>query len=185
MLAQIIDQRASDYAALHLLAKCKPANHFTSLCQHLCIEGAAQFLSGRAQTVEFDQELEELFWDLEWRLASKTAKNDFYEACGLPPPHPPLQEKCQKAVRKLNTDWLKRVAQYDVWPTAKYFRRRDEASALYLSLYHDTLFTRANQWFADKQIAVPDPQQSFWAIYLQEEGAHVPNLKHHDPIVAW
>ena len=185
MLAHIMEQKIPDYTALHHLAKCTPPNHFTSLCQHLCIEGAAQWLLGCVQTIDFRQELEELFWDLEWRLVAKTAKNNFYAACRQPTPHPPMQEACQKVMRKYNNEWTKRVNKYGVWPTAKYFRRRNEPSALYLSLYHDTLFLRADQWFQDKQTEVPDSQQSIWAEFLREDGAHVPNLKYHDPIVAW
>src|SRR5712691_11797867 len=48
-----------------------------------------------------DSNIKDLFCDLEWRLGSKTVKNEFYEVCGLPPPFPPMQEACKKEFQRL------------------------------------------------------------------------------------
>ena len=158
LLTHITLARTPDYVALHQLAKIKPPNHFTCLCQHLCMEGAAQYLSGRIQTVDFStQDLEELFWDLEWHLSSKTVKNDFYEACGHPPPHPPMQEECCKVFRKLHEEWTRRATRYGQGSTNKFFRRCNELSALYLLIFHQDKYTEVDEWICKTQANVPNP----------------------------
>jgi len=106
MLTYVSAEKVPDYIALRFLSRCTPTNDFTCLCQYLCMDGAAQFLSGNIQSVDFNKSnLEDLFHDLEWRMGAKTTKNEFYEACGRPPPFPPMQEACDKEFRRLNREW--------------------------------------------------------------------------------
>jgi hypothetical protein len=177
LLNHITRAKIPDYVALHCLAKCTPPNHFTALCQHLCIEGAAQYLSGRVQTVNFgEQNLEDLFWDLEWRLSSKSAKNSFYEACGHPPPHPPMREECHRTFQKLHNEWKRRVDKYGLVPTNKFFRRRDGASALYLFLFHTNTYANLESWAQSTHGDIPNPFDTIWAEYLVEDADRVGEL---------
>jgi len=122
MLTYISTENVPDYCGLHFLSKCTPTNDFTRLCQHLCMDGATQYLSGCIQSVDFSKpDLADLFGNLEWWLGSKTGKNDFYEACGKPPPFPPMQGALNKEFRQLNNEWTWQTRQYGRWSTAKYF----------------------------------------------------------------
>jgi len=142
------------------------------------MDGAAQYLSGRIQSVDFSEpNLADLFGDLEWRLGSKTAKNDFYEACGKPLPFPPMQGALNKEFRQLNNEWTRRMRQYGRWSTAKYFCRRDGSSALYLYLYHPELYTDVTGWAGDRGLVVPSPEDMIWAAYLVEDGSIVLTLE--------
>jgi len=67
MLTYVSAEKVPDYIALRFLSRCTPANDFTYLCQYLCIDGAAQFLSGNVQLVDFNEsDLEDLFCNLGW-----------------------------------------------------------------------------------------------------------------------
>jgi len=177
MLTYVSTEEVPDYVALHFLAKCTPANDFTRLCSYLCMDGATQYLSGCIQSVNFKEPiLEDLFLNLEWRLGSKMAKNDFYEACGKPPPFPPMQGALNKEFQQLNNEWTRRARQYGRWSTAKYFRRRDGSSALYLYLYHPELYVDVTQWAGDCSHIVPSPEDMIWAAYLVEDRSTVPTL---------
>jgi len=106
MLTYVSAEKVPDYIALCFLSRCTPANDFTRLCQYLCMDRAAQFLSGNIQSVDFNKsDLEDLFCNLEWRMGAKTTKNEFYETCGHPPPFLPMQEACNKEFRRLNNEW--------------------------------------------------------------------------------
>src|SRR5260221_736647 len=177
ILTYVVQKKHSDYATLQLLSQCKPANDFTRLCQALCIEGAAQRLSGNIQTIDFNTpDLEELFYDLKWRLCAKSAINTFHETCGLPAPYPPCHEECLKTMRHLNNEWKRRVYQYGVWSTAKFFRKCDECSALYLLLAHNTIFYRVSEWAIGRRIILPSPHESFWSIYLSEDHRYMDDV---------
>ena len=66
ILTYIIEKWLPDYTCLRLISQCTPANDLTRLCQHLCIDSAAQRFSGEVQMMDFDyQDLEELFYSLE------------------------------------------------------------------------------------------------------------------------
>ena len=96
-------------------------------------------MSGDRQTIHFKDFLdnyEQLFYELEERLVSKTARNTWYELCGHPIPHPPDQEQCTKDFHHLDNEWKRRVLKYGELSTAKYFRKRDVMSALYLVVVH-------------------------------------------------
>ena len=105
------------------MATSKPPNDLTCLCQVLGTEGARQRLSGDRQTIHFKDFLddyEQLFYELEERLVSKTARNTWYELCGHPIPHPPDQEQCTKDFCHLNNEWKHRVPKYRELNTAKF-----------------------------------------------------------------
>ena len=51
---------------------------------------------------DFDyQDLEELFYSLEWHLCAKSVINSFYESCSQPIPYPPIHEEATKTFRAL------------------------------------------------------------------------------------
>ena len=109
ILTYIIRKRLPDYTALRMLGQCEPSNDFTHLCQYLCMDGAAQRFSGEIQTTDFDyMDLEELFWNLEWHLCSKTVINSFYKSCGFKIPYPSLHEQGTKIFRSLSCKWERR-----------------------------------------------------------------------------
>ena len=106
VLTYVIRKRLPDYTALRMLGQCEPSNDFMRLCQHLCMDGAAQRFSGEIQTTDFDYtDLEELFWNLEWHLCSKIVINLFYESCGFEIPYPPPHEQGTKIFRSLSCEW--------------------------------------------------------------------------------
>jgi len=91
MLTYVSTEKVPNYITLCFLSKCTPPNNFTCLCQYLCMDGATQFLSGNIQSVNFEEpDLKDLFCNLEWQMGAKTTKNEFYKACGHPPPFPPM-----------------------------------------------------------------------------------------------
>ena len=107
-LQWICQKKLLDYQALRLMATSKPPNDLTCLCQVLGTEGAGQHLSGDRQTIHFKdflEDYEQLFYELEERLVSKTACNTWYELCGHPIPNPPDQEQCTKDFRHLDNKW--------------------------------------------------------------------------------
>src|SRR5712691_1087750 len=62
MLKYISQEQIADYEALCQLSKCTPTDHFTHLCSYLCMDRAAQYLSGNVQTVHFEEpDIEDLF----------------------------------------------------------------------------------------------------------------------------
>jgi len=42
VLTYIVRKRLPNYTTLRMLGQCEPVNDFTRLCQHLCMDGAAQ-----------------------------------------------------------------------------------------------------------------------------------------------
>ena len=112
--------------------------------------------------------LQDLFDDLEWHLVAKDTINSFYEECGFPPPHDAYKEECMKTFQRLHREWERRVPQYSEFSTAKFFRRRDETSALYLGMYHLEAFARATNW-GEGRFNLPDPFQSYWSEYIREQ----------------
>jgi len=106
VLTYIIRKQLPDYTALRMLGQCEPINDFTCLCQHLCMDSTTQPFLGEIQTADFDYaDLEELFYNLEWHLCSKSVINSFYESCGLEIPYPPLHEQGTKIFRSLSHEW--------------------------------------------------------------------------------
>ena len=102
----IVCKQLPDYTALRMLGQCEPINDFTQLCQHLFMDGTAQRFSGEIQTTDFDYaDLEELFYNLEWHLCSKTIINSFYKSCSFAIPYPPLYEQGTKIFRSLSCTW--------------------------------------------------------------------------------
>ena len=109
VLTYVVRKQLPDYTAIRMLGQCKPTNDLTRLCQHLCMDGAAQRLSGEIQTFDFDHaDLEELFHSLDWHLCSKSVINSFYESCGFTEPYPPLHEQGTKIFRSLSREWTRR-----------------------------------------------------------------------------
>jgi len=80
-------------------------------------------------------------------------------------------------MRHLNNEWKHRVYQYGVWSTAKFFRKRDECSALYLLLAHNQVFYRVTEWAVGRPIRLPSPHESFWSIYLSEDPRYMDDVK--------
>ena len=134
--------------------------------------------SGTAKTLEFDiPDLEELFYDLEWRLVSKTAINHFHAMCGLDEPYSPLHDECKKTFRHLDNEWRRRVSQYGVWSTAKFMRRRDSTSALYLLLAHGVIYYQVTDWANARPGPLPDPHANMWSNYLEEQAHFLADLQ--------
>ena len=104
----------NDYQCIRALSKCKPENDFMHLCQVICTEGTVERLSENIQTIPFERhvDLEELFYELEDCLVSKTAQNTFYEMCGHPIPHLPDLKACTQDFQSINNDWKCHVAKY-------------------------------------------------------------------------
>ena len=177
LLDWAVKKKLSDYATLRLMSTAKPANHLTYLAAALCMDGAAQNLSGNIQTVDFGMpDLEELFYELEWRLCAKNAINHFRTMCGFKEPFPPIHEECKKVMRHLHSEWRRRIDSYGVWATAKFFIKRDESSALYLLLAHNSLYYRAKEWAYAKPIHICSPHDSFWTAYLAEDPSYMDDI---------
>ena len=80
-------------------------------------------------------------------------------------------------MRHLHNEWRRRIAQYGVWATAKFFRKRDESSALYLLLAHNSVYYRVTEWAQDKPIKLPSPHDAFWSTYLSEDPRYMDDVK--------
>ena len=172
VLTYITRKHLPDYTALRMLGQCEPANDFTRLCQHLCMDGAAQRFSGEIQTTDFDYaDLEELFWNLEWHLCSKTVINSFYESCGFDIPYPPLHEQGTKTFRSLSREWERRSERFGPTATAKYLRKREETSALYLFIFQNDWFATTTLYYLQKGQYLPQPEHSFWWQVFRQDHA--------------
>ena len=142
------------------------------------IDLRSSHLSGTKKTVEFDvPDLEELFYDLEWRLTSKTAINHFYTTCGLDTPYSELHDECKKTFRHLDNEWRRRVAQHGVWPTLKFMHRCDSTSALYLLLAHNNLYYQITDWAQIRPGPVPNPHDNMWSDYLDGQAHLIADLQ--------
>jgi len=127
------------------------------------MDGAAQQFSGDYQTTNFDyDDLEELFYSLEWHLCAKSIINSFYKSCGQPIPYPPTHKEATKTFRVLHCEWERQSERYRPNAITKYLQRHNETSALYLYIFHYKWFITTNITFIQQGQVVPKPKESFW-----------------------
>ena len=170
VLAYIVRKQLPDYTVIRMLGQCEPINDLTRLCQHLCMDGAAQRLSGEIQTFDFNHtDLEELFYNLDWHLCSKSVINSFYESCGFTEPYPPLHKQGTKIFRSLSRKWTRRCERFGPTATAKYLGKREETSALYLFLFQNDWFASVTLHYLQCKQYLPQPKNSFWWQVFQQD----------------
>ena len=174
VLTYVVHKRLPDYTALWMLGQCEPINDFMRLCQHLCMDGTTQWFSGEIQTADFNySDLEELFYNLEWHLCSKSVINSFYESCGFEIPYPPLHEQGTKIFRSLSHEWERWSKCFGPAATAKYLHKREETSVLYLFIFQNDWFTTMTLHYLQKGQYLPQPENSFWwQIFWQDHALY-------------
>ena len=90
--------------------------------------------------------------------------------------HPPDQEQCTKDFRHLHNEWCRRVPKYGKLSTAKFFRKHDEMSVLYLVVVHPNICLEASKGIKPRN-PLPDPSQCHWATLLHDKPAYTKQLQ--------